>query len=110
VNLRTNIIAATLMLGTLAPLAPAASAQDRNSDGSYRDHGIGTGKGALIGGAGGAGIGALAGGGKGALIGGAIGAGGGALVGHHVQTNRRNRNRQRYYASRHRNYHNYSNR
>lgn len=103
-KLQKHLIAATLIFGTLAPVFTAASAQDRNdsrySDGRYKDHGIGTGKGALIGGAGGAGIGALAGGGKGTLIGGALGAGGGALVGHHVQTNRRRRNSQRYYANR----------
>ena len=46
-------------------------------------------KGALIGGAAGLGIGALAGGRKGALIGGAVGAGGGALVQH--LRNRRHR-------------------
>ena len=100
-------IAGVLMTGSLLSLAPVAVAQARD-DPRYKDHGIGTGKGALIGGAGGAGIGALAGGGKGALIGGAIGAGGGALVGHHVASNRQRRNRQRYYQSRHPNYHHYN--
>ena len=48
-----------------------------------RGHGIGTGKGALIGGAGGAVLGAVFGGGlKGSLIGGAAGAGIGAVAGH----------------------------
>lgn len=63
---------------------------DRGRD--YHGHGIGTGKGALIGGAGGAALGALFGGGmKGALIGGAAGAGIGAIAGHeHQKTVRRN--------------------
>ena len=77
-----------MLLGVAGPMAGTAAAQRR---GYYRDShghwhkrhsGIGTGKGALIGGAAGTGIGALAGGGKGALIGGAIGAGGGAVAGH----------------------------
>jgi hypothetical protein len=65
----------------------------------YRDHddrnrnqgGIGPGKGALIGGAGGAALGAIFGGGmKGALIGGAAGAGIGAIAGQVYQNNRDN--------------------
>ena len=48
---------------------------------AYHGHGVGPGRGALIGGAGGAVLGGALGGGKGALIGGAIGAGGGALAG-----------------------------
>jgi hypothetical protein len=63
-----------------------------------RDHrgGIGPGKGALIGGAGGAVLGALFGGGlKGSIIGGAAGAGIGAVVGEAHQDNRRD-DRYRY--------------
>jgi hypothetical protein len=53
--------------------------------------GIGPGKGALIGGAGGAALGALFGGGvKGALITGAAGAGIGAILGGVAQSNRDN--------------------
>ena len=57
-----------------------------------RTHGgIGPGKGALIGGAGGAALGALFGGGlKGALIGGGAGAGVGAIAGKVHQDNKRN--------------------
>lgn len=94
------------MLGAVAPVVGAmpAQAQYRNGyDRGYRNThpyddrydrgryhgdydrnrgGIGPGKGALIGGAGGALLGGLLGGGmKGALIGGGIGAGGGALLG-----------------------------
>ncbi len=59
-------------------------------DGYYHQGGIGPGKGALIGGAGGAVLGALFGGGaKGALIGGAAGAGIGAVVGEAHQNNER---------------------
>lgn len=54
--------------------------------GYYHQGGIGPGKGALIGGAGGAALGAIFGGGaKGALIGGAAGAGIGALLGEQHQ-------------------------
>jgi hypothetical protein len=58
-----------------------------------REGGVGPGKGALIGGAGGALLGALFGGGlKGSLIGGAAGAGIGAVVGKaHQDNTRRNR-------------------
>ncbi len=64
--------------------------------GNYRDDrnqgGIGPGKGALIGGAGGAVLGAVFGGGlKGTIIGGAAGAGIGAVVGNAAQNNRRDR-------------------
>jgi len=56
-----------------------------------RQGGIGPGKGALIGGAGGAALGALFGGGlKGAIIGGAAGAGVGAVAGKVHQDNKRN--------------------
>ena len=69
---------------------------DRNhrDDRNYRQPnqgGIGPGKGALIGGAGGAALGALFGGGlKGAIIGGAAGAGVGAVAGKVHQDNKRN--------------------
>lgn len=81
------VLGGAMALSIAGPLVPAAHAQRhsyyRDSHGRrHRRHGgIGPGKGALIGGAAGTGIGALAGGGKGALIGGAIGAGGGALAG-----------------------------
>lgn len=61
-------------------------------DDRYEHHsgGIGPGKGALIGGAGGAALGALFGGGaKGALIGGAAGAGIGAIAGKEHQNHER---------------------
>jgi len=64
---------------------------DRRYYEQRKDHGIGPGKGALIGGAGGAALGAIFGGGmKGALIGGAAGAGVGALAGKAAQNKRRN--------------------
>ncbi len=88
-TIRRILTTSALLVGTLAPLAPVASAQ------------IGAGKGALIGGGAGAGIGALAGGGKGALIGGAIGAGGGAIVGNENAKRRHRRERERAYARRH---------
>jgi hypothetical protein len=59
----------------------------------YDEHkgGIGPGKGALIGGAGGAALGALfTGSAKGAIIGGAAGAGIGAILGKQAQDNREN--------------------
>ncbi|WP_213807548.1 hypothetical protein [Granulicella sp. dw_53] len=59
-------------------------------DQRYQQGGIGPGKGALIGGAGGAALGALFGGGlKGAIIGGAAGAGVGAVAGKVHQDNQR---------------------
>jgi hypothetical protein len=64
----------------------------RGDDRRYDDHqgGIGPGKGALIGGAGGAVLGALFGGGvKGALIGGGVGAGIGAIAGKSHQDSER---------------------
>ncbi|HWW98748.1 MAG TPA: hypothetical protein VNY74_13665 [Edaphobacter sp.] len=62
----------------------------------HRQGGIGPGKGALIGGAGGAVLGAVFGGGlKGTIIGGAAGAGIGAVVGQAAQS-RRNRNNDNY--------------
>jgi len=61
-------------------------------DPQYRhDNGIGPGKGALIGGAGGAVLGAILGGEKGAFVGGATGAGIGAILGEHNQQERRER-------------------
>ena len=61
-------------------------------DPRYRhDNGIGPGKGALIGGAGGAVLGAILGGGKGAFVGGAAGAGIGDILGEHAQQERRER-------------------
>ncbi len=105
--IRKTLIAAALAAATLAPALPTLAQSDFHNDPRYHHGGIGTGKGALIGGAGGAGIGALAGGGKGALIGGAIGAGGGALVGHQVAHNRHNRQRRAYYDSHHRRHYRY---
>jgi len=65
---------------------------DRGYYNNQRQDGIGPGKGALIGGAGGAILGALFGGGlKGTIIGGAAGAGIGAAVGEAKQNNRRDR-------------------
>ena len=63
-----------------------------NQDEYNRTHGgIGPGKGALIGGAGGAALGALFGGGlKGAIIGGGAGAGVGAIAGKVHQDNKQN--------------------
>jgi hypothetical protein len=64
----------------------------------HRQGGIGPGKGALIGGAGGAVLGAVFGGGlKGTIIGGAAGAGIGAVVGQAAQTKRNNDHYRRSY-------------
>jgi len=64
----------------------------------HRQGGIGPGKGALIGGAGGAVLGAVFGGGlKGTIIGGAAGAGIGAVVGQAAQNRRNNDNYRRPY-------------
>src|ERR1700752_3138691 len=61
-------------------------------DRRYHQGGIGPGKGALIGGAGGAALGALfTGSAKGAIVGGAAGAGIGALLGQHAQDQRERR-------------------
>jgi hypothetical protein len=74
------------------------------SGGNYHDHhydnrnqgGIGPGKGALIGGAAGAALGAVFGGGvKGSLITGAAGAGVGAIIGQSAQNNRDRNNYDR---------------
>jgi hypothetical protein len=75
---------------------------DRRYDNNYyhddhRQGGIGPGKGALIGGAGGAVLGAVFGGGlKGTIIGGAAGAGIGAVVGQAAQSHRDNNYRRPY--------------
>lgn len=53
-------------------------------------------RGALIGGGGGAGLGALLGGGTGALIGGAAGALGGGLIGDQFQKHEKTNRRQQY--------------
>ena len=98
------MVGGAMMLGLAGPLATRAEAQQHDRRYYYRDShgnwhkrhsGIGTGKGALIGGAAGTGIGALAGGGKRALIGGALGAGGGALAGK-ANEDRRHRDAARY--------------
>ncbi len=96
-----KLFAVLFSAATLLQAVPTPAQTDFHQDPRYHHGGIGTGKGALIGGAGGAGIGALAGGGKGALIGGALGAGGGALVGHQVAHNRHQRQRRAYYDSHH---------
>jgi hypothetical protein len=76
--------------------------RDRHyNDNYHNDHrqgGIGPGKGALIGGAGGAALGAVFGGGlKGTIIGGAAGAGIGAVIGQAAQNKRNNDNYHRPY-------------
>jgi hypothetical protein len=71
--------------------------RDNRYHDDHRQGGIGPGKGALIGGAGGAALGALFGGGmKGTLIGGAAGAGVGAVVGQAAQDKRNNDNYYRH--------------
>ena len=110
------LLGAVLVAGAGGPLTGVADAQrgHGNFDRGYRNSrpyddrrdrhyeqrnrgGIGPGKGALIGGAGGAVVGALFGGGvKGALIGGGIGAGGGAILGKVNQNNRDNRDYRDY--------------
>ncbi len=68
--------------------------RDRRYDHNRNSGGIGPGYGALIGGGGGAALGAVFGGGlKGTLIGGAAGAGIGAIVGKVHQDNKRDDNR-----------------
>lgn len=69
---------------------------NRRDDGRYQGHGIGTGRGALIGGGVGAAAGAVFGGGmKGALVGGGVGAGIGAIAGHQHQNTMRRRHYER---------------
>jgi hypothetical protein len=112
-RLHKTLLIAPLLLTTILPV----SAQNRNdrwnngvrqggrggnyyngndryyNDDRYRQNqgGIGPGKGALIGGAGGAVLGAVFGGGlKGTIIGGAAGAGIGAVVGQAAQSKRNN--------------------
>jgi hypothetical protein len=71
------------------------------NDQQQHQGGIGPGKGALIGGGGGAILGALFGGGlKGTLIGGAAGAGIGAIVGKVHQNNQNKQRNNDYYNSR----------
>ena len=94
------VLGAAMLVGVAAPTTAGAQSRRgyyRDSHGHWhkRHGGIGAGKGALIGGAAGTGIGALAGGGKGALIGGAIGAGGGALAGN-ANAQHRHRDAERY--------------
>ena len=91
------MLGCAMVFGVAGPLVTNAQAQHYDRRHYYRDShgrwhkrhsGIGPGKGALIGGAAGTGIGALVGGGKGALIGGAVGAGGGAIAGKANQDHR----------------------
>ncbi len=97
-----------MLSSALLAISFAPAVAQHHDDDTYKHHGIGTGKGALIGGAGGAGVGALLGGGKGALIGGALGAGGGALVGNHnAQVHHRHYREQHSYNSRRRYHHHY---
>jgi hypothetical protein len=109
---RTSMLALLLLLVFTSFSSPSFAQYHRNDSfhrgayqgghGNYYGHGhsydnrndhsggIGPGKGALIGGAGGAVLGAVFGGGaKGALIGGAAGAGIGAIAGQANQNNRR---------------------
>lgn len=115
----TLMLAAGLLFGEGFGATPTADAQGRQNDnsqfyngagrgmhggnygnGRYHDNhyqnnqgGIGPGKGALIGGAAGAVLGAAFGGGvKGSLITGAAGAGIGAIIGQSAQNNRNNNN------------------
>jgi hypothetical protein len=72
---------------------PHYNHSNNNYHNDHRQGGIGPGKGALIGGAGGAALGAIFGGGlKGTLVGGAAGAGIGAVVGQAAQNKRNNDN------------------
>jgi hypothetical protein len=120
----TFLPAAALVLCSILSSSVPAAAQGRRNDnsqfynganrgvhggnyggGRYHEHdrynnrnqgGIGPGKGALIGGAAGAVLGAAFGGGvKGSLITGAAGAGIGALIGQAAQNNRDNNNHYR---------------
>lgn len=123
---RRWILGAALLAGLTGPLASTGQAQydrhrdydngyrrtdayDDRRDREYERHhqgGIGPGKGALIGGAGGAVLGALFGGGvKGALIGGGIGAGGGAILGKVNQDSRDNHDYRDYRDDRHDDHH-----
>lgn len=112
-RLHRTLLIAPLLLTTLQPASAQYNENDRfyngvrqggrggqyynDSDRSYHDDhrrdqgGIGPGKGALIGGAGGAALGAVFGRSlKGTIIGGAAGAGIGAIVGKAAQNKRNN--------------------
>ena len=117
ISITHRIASVTLAFMMLIPFAPTAIAQhhdnfyrgarhqpynDNYDRRRYHDDrprgGIGPGKGALIGGEGGAVLGTIFGGGvKGALIGGAAGAGVGAIVGKAHQNNRDRDYRERRY-------------
>jgi hypothetical protein len=116
-RLHKTLLIAPLLLTTILPASAQYNRNDRWNNGvrqggrggqyyndrdrhynddRYRQNqgGIGPGKGALIGGAGGAVLGAVFGGGlKGTIIGGAAGAGIGAAVGGVAQSRRDNNNR-----------------
>ncbi|MGH9620204.1 MAG: glycine zipper 2TM domain-containing protein [Bryobacteraceae bacterium] len=79
--------------GNFARYANNDKRRDQDNRDQHNKGGIGPGKAALIGGAGGAALGALFGGGlKGTLIGGAAGAGIGAIVGEATKGNDHHRN------------------
>ncbi len=82
---RNHFAASLLMLSLITPAAGSAQTVHRDAERAQTrsDHRHHTGA-KIVGGSavGGAAVGALAGGGKGALIGGAIGAGGGAVANH----------------------------
>jgi hypothetical protein len=89
-KLYATLLAAPLLLASAMPISAQQYHHHRRHHATYyrhgdrrpyHGHGVGAGRGALIGGAGGAVVGGALGGGKGALIGGALGAGGGALAG-----------------------------
>jgi|GEM_PF-1053558 len=109
------VLGSAMLIGIAGPMAQPLTAQNGYYNGARNRHpyndrddrryydqrrnqgGIGPGKGALIGGAGGAALGALFGGGlKGALIGGGVGAGVGAIAGKAHQNNQRRDYRERY--------------
>jgi outer membrane lipoprotein SlyB len=91
VRKRNILVVFLTMVLVLFSVAPSGFAREHRyrAHRTYVYHHHSKVKGALIGGAAGLGIGALAGGRKGALIGGAAGAGTGALVQHY--RNRRHR-------------------
>jgi|SRR5215510_12453335 len=94
INRNTIGVLLALVLIVLS-MAPSGFAYDHRWHNYWHPyHHVSTGKGALVGGAGGAAIGALAGGWKGALIGGGLGAGAGYLV----QRYRNNHQEYHYYS------------